>query len=66
MVALALNVEEHIEKLRKGDRANSESHFRREIENWIGLIEKGLDHVGKKTGREWSEKIRQWRSQIEK
>jgi hypothetical protein len=65
MESYVARIEEHVEKIRKGDRPSSLSHLCHEVRVWLGTIEKGLQHVGKKTAEQWQAKIDAWKKQIQ-
>ncbi|MFO0967304.1 MAG: hypothetical protein U0793_17230 [Gemmataceae bacterium] len=65
LTSLARAIEEHLQKLRLGNRPDSVAHLRHEIRVWIATIERGMRHVGEKTGKEWEVRLAAWREQIE-
>ena len=58
---LEKQVEDHIPKV---TRRGSEAHIQHEIENWLKQMENAAEHVGEKTGAEWTAKIAEFRRRV--
>jgi hypothetical protein len=54
----------HLAKIQASPNDTSVSHWKREIRNWLNIMEAMLSHVGKKTAGEWQERIQTFRATL--
>jgi hypothetical protein len=62
---LAPRVEEHLAKIAAAPDSDAVSHWKTEIRNWLAQMQIATEHVGKKTGGLWAERIARFRSELE-
>lgn len=62
---LAPRVEEHLEQLAADPESWDASHWRGEVRTWLDQLRAVLPYIGKKSGREWAEKLAGWEARLE-
>lgn len=58
-------LERHLKKLAAEPNCPAVNHWKNEIENFLSSMEAMLDHVGRRTAKEWSVKIAEWRRRFD-
>jgi hypothetical protein len=61
---LVPQVEQHLAKLAAEPGGLAASHWRKELNAFIGEIERLIPHVGRATGAEWTKKVQLWRNEL--
>ena len=63
MTSLKFWIELHLKKLADEPGATDVNHWREELRNWIAIVEDCLPAVGVRTGKIWSARLEDWKSQ---
>jgi hypothetical protein len=59
-------IEKHLARLETEASDRARAHHVVEIMGWIEEIESNLRHMGVRTGREWGQRVGEWRRRLNK
>jgi hypothetical protein len=61
---LAPQIEEHLAKIEADPQSRDVPHWVKEINSWIGQMERIIPDTGDKTAEQWRARIDEWKARL--